>query len=475
MSQPNEIRIEEQIQKIKQGTQYVTLLRPATVGGGIIRLSDKEQKAAVKRFEASHGMVPMKFVPASGAATRMFKRQLDWIQSPDRHQKQIDSFFERAEEFAFFDEWLEAANRADVETFQSGITSKVRWLELLVSDEGLGYASMPKGLLKFHAYDVPTTPIFEHLKEAMAYAVHDGKARVHFTISSEHREAFDNEVAKYLEGEPFSKVEWEVSFSYQDERTHTIAVDAHNNPLDAPDGMLKRPGGHGALIHNLNALEADLVFIKNIDNVAHGRLLSKTVGYKKALAGILLELREDLQLLSDDLSKGLIDEVPIRDLREKWKIRIPKDYQKLKAYLSRPIRVCGMVKNEGEPGGGPFFTLDRFTGESLQIVEQAQIDRKNSRQLRILSTATHFNPVDLVCCIKDLEGKRIDLTKYVDDALYFIADKTLNGQKIKALEWPGLWNGGMAHWITIFVEVPQETFNPVKEVGDLLRPAHLPE
>ena len=474
LSQTPPPSFEAQIRKFEEGTKYVQLLRPATVGGGIIRLTSKEQAAAIKRYDEAKGLVPMKFVPASGAATRMFKGVLQWIDNPQDHQEAINAFFDRAEEFIFFDQWLEAANDADVETYEAGVPSKVKWLQLLVSDEGLGFASKPKGLLPFHAYPELVTPISEHLKEAMEYATSADKARLHFTVSPEHHASFEKEVAHLRTQPPFDQIEWEIGFSHQDRETDTVAVDEKNAPIEVDGKILRRPGGHGALIHNLNALDADLIFIKNIDNVAHGRLLNETVRYKKAIAGILLELRADLQHLNSELGKGLIDEVHIRELRDKWKIRIPKDFQKLKAYLKRPIRVCGMVKNQGEPGGGPFYTTDGFTGESLQIVEQAQINKKDSRQRHILSNATHFNPVDLVCYVKDLKGRPIDLTQYVDDDLYFIAQKSHQGRDIKALEWPGLWNGGMAHWITIFVEVPIETFNPVKEVSDLLRPAHLP-
>lgn len=473
LSQTTVHSFETQIRKFEVGTKYVRLLRPATVGGGIIRLTPKERAAAVKRYDEARGFVPMKFVPASGAATRMFKGVLKWIDNPKTHQKEIDVFFDRAEEFIFFEQWLEVANNADVETYQAGLSSKVKWLQLLVSEEGLAYASKPKGLLPFHAYPEVATPITEHLKEAMEYAMSDNKARLHFTVSPEHRASFEKEVANLLTQSPFNEIEWEIGFSHQDPETDTVAVDEKNALVEIKGEVIKRPGGHGALIHNLNGLDADLIFIKNIDNVAHGRMLKETSEHKKAIAGILLELRTDLQHLDGELAKGLIDEVHIRELRDKWKIRIPKDFQKLKAYLKRPIRVCGMVKNQGEPGGGPFYTTDRFTGESLQVVEQAQIDNKDSRQRHILSNSTHFNPVDLVCYVKDLKGNSIDLTQYVDDDLYFIANKSHQGRDIKALEWPGLWNGGMAHWVTIFVEVPIETFNPVKEVGDLLRPAHL--
>ena len=471
---PQAVSTDAQIELFQQGTKFIKLLRPASVGGGIIRLTSEQKKKAVERFETTEGLDPIKFVPASGAATRMFKRVFSWIENPKQHKKEIDDFFDRAEEFAFFERWWKAADDADVETFQSGLDSKVRWLELLVSSEGLGFASKPKGLLEFHLYESPDTPVVEHLKEAIRYSRVGEVAKVHFTVSPEHRADFEKEVGRQIKQDPFNEIKWEIKFSSQDPATDTIAVDLKNSPIEEGGKLVTRPGGHGALIHNLNAIEEDLIFIKNIDNVAYDRLLDETVEHKKALAGILLELRADLKQLYDALGKGLLDETHINELRDKWKIRIPKDYQKLKAYLERPFRVCGMVKNEGEPGGGPFYTLDKFTGESLQIVEQAQIDPKDSRQQSVLATSTHFNPVDLVCYVRNFEDEPIDLTKYVDDDLFFIAQKSWKGKDIKALEWPGLWNGAMAHWVTLFVEVPIETFNPVKEVSDLLRPAHLP-
>lgn len=462
-----------QLECFQKGTNHVKLLRPATVGGGIIRLDDSNLKNAVKRFESATTDA-IKFVPASGAATRMFKKVIGWIEDPKGSEKAINAFFERAEEYPFFEAWMEKADEADVETFQSGLNSKVKWLELLIGDHGLRFAQLPKGLIPFHTYDEVVTPVVEHLKEATRYSNHSGVCKLHFTVSPEHRSSFESEIKRWIKQPPFDEYQWDVSYSHQDPNTDTVAVDMENNPIEENGVEVTRPGGHGSLIHNLNALDAEIVFIKNIDNVAHDRHLDVTVKYKKALAGVLMELRADLQDLKASLSKGLLDEVHIGELRDKWKIRIPRDYRKLKDYLGRPIRVCGMVKNEGEPGGGPFYTLDRFTGESLQIVEQAQIDTNYSRQAGILQSSTHFNPVDLVCCLKDLDGNKIDLKEYVDKDLYFVAKKSYKGKEIKALEWPGLWNGAMANWITLFVEVPIETFNPVKEISDLLRPTHLP-
>lgn len=462
-----------QLKCFEKGTNYVQLLRPATVGDGIFRLSEKERKLAITTFDEKAGSLELvKFVPASGAATRMFKRIYQWIGSPGEHRDQIEAFFERAEELAFFESWLQAADRADVETFASGLESKVRWLQLLVADQGVNYADKPKGLIPFHLYDNPVTPLEEHLHESVHYALGREGAKVHFTVSPEHEEAF-NVMAAQARIAAAPGVPLHVSYSHQKKHTDTIAVTADNIPVEEGGRPVFRPGGHGALIHNLNELEADLVFIKNIDNVCHRRLLHETVEHKKVLAGTLLHLRQDLMALHEQVSKGLVDQVSIQVLRDKWRIRIPKDYKKLRQYLQRPIRVCGMVKNEGEPGGGPFWCLDKHTGESLQIVEQSQVDLSKSRQSMIAGSATHFNPVDIVCSLRDLEGQKIDLLKYVDEDLYFIAGKSIAGRDIKALEWPGLWNGGMAHWITVFVEVPVTTFNPVKEISDLLRPAHL--
>lgn len=467
--------IERQLACFKRGTRYVQLLRPATVDDGIFRLNEKEKNRAITAFEnQSKDIKLLKFVPASGAATRMFKRIYQWITTPETHRAEIDAFFERVEELAFFEEWMQAADKADVETFASGLESKVRWLQLLVGEPGLNHANKPKGLIPFHLYEQPATPLEDHLHEAMLYASNGVEACVHFTVSPEHEEGFRQLVKSTIEKMALpAELKLHVDFSHQQKNTDTIAVNSQNIPMEDQGRYVFRPGGHGALIHNLNELQADLVFIKNIDNVCHRRLLPETVTYKKILAGTLLQLRADLQEVYGQVSKGLVDQVSIQQLRDKWRIRIPKDYKNLKKYLHRPMRVCGMVKNEGEPGGGPFWCLDKHTGESLQVVEQSQVDLGKSRQAMIISSATHFNPVDIVCSLKDLEGNKIDLRQYVDTDLYFIAGKSIAGQDIKALEWPGLWNGAMANWITVFVEVPISTFNPVKELGDLLRPTHL--
>ena len=464
--------IDHQISLFQKGTQYIKILRAATLKEGIQSFNNADRKDFIRVFEDRLPELDVvKFVPASGAATRMFQKTFEWVSQPKKHRKEINAFFDKADQFPFFEDWVKAAELADVETFECGLEPKVKWLRLLL-DEGLAYASKPKGLIPFHVADGRVeTPIHSHLAETLAYSKGKNGGRIHFTVSSEHQEAFSLLVDSVL-NEMDEKVE--VSYSDQLRETDTVTIGESGAPiLNEKGDAIMRPGGHGALIHNLNELDAEIVFIKNIDNVCHPRLMDLTSNNKKLLGGILLSVRDDFKALHDQVSKGLVDATNIDQAREKWRLRIPRDYLKLKEYLKRPIRVCGMVKNEGEPGGGPFWSLDKFTGESLQIVEKAQVNTSEMRQDMILSSATHFNPVDLVCSMKGHDWKKINLLDYIDENQYFVNDKSSNGEPVKALEWPGLWNGGMAHWITVFVEVPSATFNPVKEVSDLLRPNHL--
>ena len=470
----SESDLTHQLELIARGTNFIKLLRPCSVGDGIIRMSNTKLNDAIAAFDAESANYDLaKFVPASGAATRMFKRIYTWVNEPKKNEADINRFFRDIEKFPLFEEWVLCADRCDIETFESGLDSKIAWLKLLLEEEGLGYALKPKGLIPFHLYGETTrTPLVEHLVEATRYASQDNVCKLHFTISEQHLDGFEAELEIAKELGELKSYDFQVSFSFQEAKTDTVAANVSNEPFTLNGDLVMRPGGHGALIHNLNNLDSDLVFVKNIDNVCHQERIETTVRYKKALAGKLFELRADLHLLDKHLKKGLIDEREIQKLRDKWQIRIPKSYRVLQAFLKRPIRVCGMVLNEGEPGGGPFWVKDQILGESIQILEQSQIDLSDSSQSLTLKHASHFNPVDIVCCLKDLEGNKIDLLQYIDSEQFFIAQKTVEGQSIKALEWPGLWNGAMANWITLFVEVPVSTFNPVKEFKDLLRPAH---
>jgi len=359
----------------------------------------------------------------------------------------------------------------------------------MLNPDELNFGKKPKGLFPFHSYKCHVSTAFEeHLFEACAFSSKDKKARLHFTITKDHKEYFDKQFEKrkeYIEGK--TKISFNISYSYQSKATDTISLDSSNNILrNNSNDIIFRPGGHGSLINNLNDQEADLIFIKNIDNVVVFKYREDVAFYKKMLAGILLELQEkSFKYQRQICNNEDLDEVKIIEitnfLQNKLSIKVARDFEKysksykityLKSILDRPIRVCAMVPNENEPGGGPFWVRDENGKESLQIIESVQIDPKNKQQQSILNKATHFNPVDIVCGIKNYKGEKYDLLKYVDPNAAFITTKSYQGKKIKALEHPGLWNGGMAHWNTIFVEVPLITFNPVKTVNDLLKPAH---
>jgi hypothetical protein len=357
----------------------------------------------------------------------------------------------------------------------------------IMEDDGLNYGNLPKGLIKFHKYDNETrTPVEEHMVEGAEYCRNGrGEVNLHFTISPEHRQAFESLVGKRQAGyEKRFGVRYNTGFSLQKESTDTMAVDAENNPFREGDGSIFfRPGGHGALLANLHDLDTDLIFIKNIDNVCPDRMKPATYLYKKALAGILISYRERIfacleELEGDDFSR--LEE--IREFLEKdLNFRMAESNRKLSGNalaeilvrrLNRPMRVCGMVRNEGEPGGGPFWTRNRDGSVSLQIVESAQINFDDPAQAEIAGNATHFNPVDLVCATRDYKGNSFNLPDFVDPETGLISVKSRDGRDLKAQELPGLWNGSMSDWNTLFVEVPIETFNPVKTINDLLRQEH---
>ena len=440
-----------------------------------------------------------KFVPASGAASRMFK---DIFAGMDEPNDAVLKLSDNIENFAFY----------SPEVFGKAPYNPSRVARRLLTDEGLAYGSKPKGVLKFHRYpDEVRTALAEHFVEGQAYMRNaDGSVNITVTISPEHRELFEQAVAEIKDRyEQRYGVRYNISFTYQDKETDTIAVDGDGNPFLKEDGsILTRPAGHGALIYNLNALDSELVSIKNIDNVCVERMQPVTYKWKKVLMGRALQLRDrirgyifaldqitvmrkemsdfafipaenvylddpfatpECQMLCNEIETFLRDELCIE-------IPEPKDCrdraEKLRAKLNRPVRVCGMVKNEGEPGGGPFIIRDKDGSTSLQILEAAQINKEDPHAVGQMKSATHFNPVDLVCCLHDYKGEKFDLLKHVDEETGLISSKSYQGRELKALELPGLWNGSMSDWNTLFVEVPAETFNPVKTVLDLLRPAH---
>ena len=406
----------------------------------------------------------MKFVPASGAATRMFKELFEFVNDGKRG-KGIDTLLENIGKFAFWPE-LKALLPAGADD---------RTIVSAIVNEGLGYGRKPKGLVTFHAYpEGARKAVEEHLVEGAVYAAANGVAKIHFTVSPEHIEGFQELLAaKVPVYEKRFGIRYDISFSVQKPSTDTIAVNPDNTPFRQDDGtLLFRPAGHGALIENLNEIDADVVFIKNIDNVTTDALRGDTIRYKKVLAGILLDLQERAFEYLKALEVGGAELEPIVEFIEKRLcVKLPGSYDSavLRAVLDRPIRVCGMVRNEGEPGGGPFWVGNPDGTQSLQIAESSQISPDD---LPLMRSATHFNPVDLVCGMKNSKGVRFDLRRYTDPSTGFISSKSSGGRDLRAQELPGLWNGAMAKWNTVFVDVPITTFSPVKVVQDLLRPQH---
>ncbi len=481
-------QLEEELQCFETGFAFLPLDGAATPGNGI-KICGKDEVealcAAWDEYAAQDNHQVVKFVPASGAASRMFKDLFAFLSGgSDVPQTDFEKkFFDNITRFAFYDD-LDAScqklhGMSIAQLMDAGRYKDV--VAALLNKEGLGYGQKPKGLLKFHAYDQGSrTPVEEHLVEGALYA-RDGKgrARLHFTVSAEHQELFEQLLAQRLpQAEASLNTQFEVTMSQQKASTDTIAVTPQNEIFRTDDGrMLFRPGGHGALIENLSAIDADIVFIKNIDNVVPDRLKGDTVTYKKLLAGLAVTLQYRVFGCLQALEASNPDATMLQEiksfLQNEFGIKNLKGtVEELKAKLNRPLRVCAMVKNVGEPGGGPFRAYNPDGTVSLQILESSQIDMADPKAADMFRNGTHFNPVDLVCAIKDYKGKPFDLTKYVDKATGFISSKSKDGRELKALERPGLWNGAMSDWLTVFVEVPLTTFNPVKTVNDLLRPEH---
>jgi hypothetical protein len=485
--------INRQINYFIKGFPYADIVMPATPGSGIMVLSEEEQEHFRDLFQQnSPGFRIIRFVPASGAASRMFKslfNAIEYLKGKDRktqlewisNDRELDRFFKRLEEYPFFEDLM-----LTVEPDPLSI------LHQLLGSEGLNYANKPKGLLKFHKYsrEDRRTAFDEHIREAAMYCGNrNGTVSMHLTVSPDHLDGFQAEATRILPGiEEETGITTELSFSFQKPETDTIAVDLNNEPFRNSEGkLLFRPGGHGALIRNLDALEADLVFISNIDNVAPDRLKGLRVEQKQVLGGVLLEIRSSLFGFLKQIEGDKTPEISrlnqmVAFLNERLGIALPtmlaswgatelKDW--LFSTMNRPIRVCGMVRNEGEPGGGPFYVRSESGEVTLQIVESSQIDLEDPDKLKLLQESSHFNPVDLVCSIRDYKGKKFNLTDFVDHNAGFISEKSEGGRSLKALELPGLWNGSMAGWLTLFVDVPVETFSPVKTIFDLARMEHM--
>ena len=489
----SEQQIERQLGEFKTGFPFLRLEGAAAIGKGIVAPTADEVKHYVSAWQQykADGRKVVKFVPASGAASRMFKDMFAFVDAAydvpttDFEKK----YFDNIEKFAFFDE-LDAVCQKNEGKSIKQLMADGQYKAVaanMLKAEGLNYGQLPKGLLLFHNYpEGPRTPMEEHLVEGALYAASNGEAHVHFTVSHEHMELFKAKVAQKadLYAKKFG-IKYDISFSEQKPSTDTIAANPDGTPFRNSDGsLLFRPGGHGALIENLNEIAADVIFVKNIDNVVPDRLKDDTVEWKQVIAGVLVTLQQKafdyLRLLdSGKYTHAQIEDI-IRFVQQdlccrKADIKELEDADLviyLREKLNRPMRVCGVVKNVGEPGGGPFLTYNQDGTVSLQILESSQIDKSNKEYMEMFTKGTHFNPVDLVCAVKDYQGNAFDLPKYVDPTTGFISQKSKGGKELQALELPGLWNGAMSNWSTVFVEVPLSTFNPVKTVNDLLRDQH---
>ncbi|MEP1488188.1 MAG: DUF4301 family protein [Algibacter sp.] len=495
-------QVNAQIARIKNGMSYSNLVSTATIGDGIESYNEREVQNFIKFYHAKQERLNIiKFVPASGAASRMFKFLFQFLKNFDASKEGIHDYIERTndvltktfisnlERFPFHEQVLSKLKETHPNFDSLSESDKyVQFVKTMLDEKSLNYSFFPKGLLPFHKYEEGALTAFqEHLFESTLYTSSNNKANLHFTVSENHHDYFNSELAKFKKAlEEKTNTTFNIAFSYQKEATEVLALTTENTIYrNEDDSILFRPAGHGALLENLNDLNNDIIFIKNIDNIIVAEKNREVSDYKKLLAGVLLEAQEQAfeflkQLgtnsVSDDSIKTITDfasnkmNLVLDNAFTAYSLEEKRVY--LHDKLNRPIRVCGMVKNEGEPGGGPFWVKDENGNISLQIVESAQIDLQNESQLDILKNATHFNPVDLVCGVKNYKDEKFNLLDFVDPEAAFITMKTQSGTDIKALELPGLWNGSMAYWNSIFVEVPLETFNPVKTVNDLLKPAH---
>lgn len=489
-------QVEYQISKFKSGFPPSDLVKPAKPQDGIVVLSDDQISSYTDFYKKNLSSLKIvKFVPASGAASRMFKKLFAFMDeyqgteadyeklTADQGKGSMFHFFKNLQDFAFYEDLKQTFRSTSLE--ESLLKKEyVNVVANLLGDEGLSYGSLPKGLLKFHKYDEKSrTPVEEHMVEGAQYAkTASGEVHIHFTVSPEHQEKFEEHIAEIKSSyEAEYGVKILVTYSQQKPSTDTIAVDMANEPFRNPDdSLLFRPAGHGALLENLNDIDADLIFLKNIDNVVPDNLKQETIKYKNVVAGLLLAYKKKIKEEADSLENGgsvdsglallkelgLIPSAEVQSLGEEEKRKV------ILKKLKRPLRICGMVRNDGDTGGGPFWVKAADGTVSLQVVETAQIDLTNPAQKEIFAQSTHFNPVDVVCSVSDYEGQKINLMEHRDMDTCFISQKSKDGKDLKAMELPGLWNGSMSDWNTVFVEVPLITFNPVKSVTDLLEKEH---
>lgn len=494
----------QQLEIFKSEIVKNNLIRPATIGDGILNLSENDFLEKATYFDSQKSKSELvKFVPASGAASRMFKFLTAFMNDFDIEKESINAYINRKKEsqlslfivgmdkFPFYDAIYEKLKKefSDFDKLNRDYKNYY-FIKLLLSSDYFDFANKPKAVLPFHKYkDHIACPIDEHLNECVKYGSSNAMSNLHFTVSEIHQDQFEKCVLEVKDKIEFnSKTKIDINYSYQCKSTDSISVDEKNNPFRNKQGnLIFRPGGHGALIKNLNALDFDIIFIKNIDNIIQNHI-DQIALYKKALAGILIELQNQTFGFLNAIHNNTFSEKELNDtlilLKDLFSLEMQNGFDDLafenkseviKEILDRPIRVCGMVKNEGEPGGGPFWTQDKNGAISLQIVETSEVDLKDKNQLAILANATHFNPVDIVCGVKSYKNEKFDLTKFVDVNRGFLVEKSIGGKMVKSYELPGLWNGAMSNWLTVFVAVPLLTFNPVKNVNDLLKAAHQPQ
>lgn len=488
----SEKQVDSQLEAFRSGFPFLRLVSAATAGNGIFKFSENEEQKYIDlwdRYLQSGGNI-LKFVPASGAASRMFKALFSFLEKGQEPlDEYIGNFFSHIHDFAFFDS-LDSLVKEKYDKSIDELINEKKYKDVIAAlllIDGLNYGNLPKALLKFHRSGTEVhTALMEHLEEGFQYAKNSkDEVNVHFTVSHEHRLLFEKELNSVIpEFEKKTGAKYIVSMSEQKPSTDTIAVNIDNTPYREDGKLLFRPGGHGALIENLNDVSADVVFIKNIDNVVPHNFRQSTIKYKKLIGGVLIDVQQKIKSYLELLESGnyTMEKVVeiVRFLQQTLNVRNQQTKNMedselvlyVKNKLNRPIRVCGVVKNEGEPGGGPYIAYNADGSASLQILESTQIDSTNEHSMKLMKDTTYFNPVDLVCYIRDYKGNKFNLPNYVDASTGFISEKSKSGHEIKALELPGLWNGAMSDWNTIFVEVPIDTFNPVKTVNDLLRPSH---
>lgn len=455
----SEETVKQQVLKLINGPKDLNLKGACVVGNGITRIDESKLALRSVKFDELKGNFSISmFTPASGAATRMFKHLLN----PKSNLSLYNEFTDNLERFAF-----------DSEIKANSIESIEGKVEFILSKQGLNYAKLPKAMISFHQYEKEVRKaIDDQLIEGLSYLKNDNKIMFHFTVSPEHKEVIESHLVEVINKlEKKNNVEIQVEFSFQEKHTDTVAVDENGELVrDESNQILLRPGGHGALIHNLNQIQSDVIFIKNIDNIAREEHHENVANYKKVIGAELMEFQDEIFNALKEIENSVTPErlEEISDwLKERIGLNVNPEKETIYNAINRPIRVCGMVKNEGKAGGGPFWV-----GNSVQIVESAQMNLSNPKVTEMLKEASHFNPVDIVCGVKNYKGEKFDLLQFTDDSTFFVSDKSYLGKDIKVLEHPGLWNGAMAKWLTLFVEVPVSTFNPVKTVNDLLLPQH---